>query len=440
MKSSVSSSRWILSLIAGSLLLNLIACGKLTVIERLTPTVPPPTTEPKPSPINARSAQQSPSPRSLEGVASSTPVPPLPEPTQVPQLRSTPLEVHFTMEAGDCGTTPSRLPEDYTALKMRKSIEERLPRLQNAVLVDVTATCIDLYGSPGDKESITFPVVTGWKYLYRAGDKLLEVSTRADGVVDLQEKSLEDFYRDSAAIEGWVLDSDEVIKTLQDLKLPMRDSGWFRVHTWPINGINRAAWTVPYHLGDQSVFIVDASSGQILCPLEREKQTYQECVIPNSSGAEATSPGLQLVTATPEPQSYTITINTAPPYYKGTVPFTYTAVVDPQQHNAELAHVFSTFRTDFSYKNKPSPLKKLATGARTVDAKTGELLAEASLAEEDTGGYWIEETHFANGKAVFRARSHFSSETAFKDDEQVVEGTKRDEYYFIWTGGVFAPQ
>ncbi len=334
----------------------------------------------------------------------------------------------------ECESFQGFPPAEYTALNVSNMLRDSEPSLQDAVLIDVWASCIGFYRIPQDPNQYSFPAVTGWLYIYRIGDRMLTVSTLASGVFDIDETSLDTFNRESPAIEGWTIDSNEVIEILDRNKLPMRDDGGvLRLHMWPINGINRPAWTVPYHLGGQQAFIVDASTGQILCPINEETE-YQECVFPS---AKPTPTGFRLVEATPGMLSYEVEVYKAPLYYRGEVPFTFRAVVDPQQDLIVVAYVFAEWTTSFGYADEALRSIGIATSAITADSDSGQIRAMAELDEMVEDGIWIEETHFTNGHLSFQARSFFSPGIGEKEKEEVIEGVKETDYYFYWPVGLW---
>jgi hypothetical protein len=333
----------------------------------------------------------------------------------------------------DCESFEGFPPAEYTALNVSNMLRDSLPSLQDAVLVDVWASCIGYCRIPQDPNRQSFPVVTGWLYIYRAGNRMLTVSTLASGVVDIDETPLDAFYHESPAIEGWTIDSDGVVDILERFRLPMRDDGGiFRLHMWPINGIDRPAWTVPYDLGDRRVFLVEASTGQILCPINEENK-YEECVLPS---AKPTPTGFRLATATPPMLAYEVKVHIAPPYYRGEVPFTFLAVFDPQQDMIVVAHVFSEWTTTFGYADEALRVSGIATSAITEDPNSRQILAMAELDEMVPGeGIWIQETHFTGGHLSFQARSFFSLALGEKENEEVIEGVKETDYYFYWPVG-----
>jgi hypothetical protein len=207
------------------------------------------------------------------------------------------------------------------------------------------------------------------------------------------------------------------------------DGGIFRLHMWPINGIDRPTWTVPYDLGDRRVFLVEASTGQILCPINEENE-YEECVLHSEN---PTPTGFRLATATPVMLVYEVKVSKAPTYYRGEVPFTFRAVIDPQQDMIVVAHVFSEWTTKFGYADEALRVSGIATSAITANPKSGQILAIAELDEMVPGeGIWIEETHFTGGHVSFRARSFFSFGIGEKEKEEIIEGVKETDYYFFW--------
>jgi hypothetical protein len=349
------------------------------------------------------------------------------QPTQTPELEA---YLSSSFEGVDCESFQGFPPDEYTALRVRGLLEDSLPSLQNAALVDVWASCVDLYRIPNDPDRSSFPVVTGWLYIYRAGDRMLTISTLATGVVEQTVGSLDSFYRGSPTVEGWAIDSDEVIEILQDFGLPMQqDGGIFRLHMWPINGIDRPAWTVPYHFGDQRLFLVDGSTGQIICPID-EEGNYEECVLPST---KPTPTGFRLATATPSMLEYEVKVHVAPPYYQGDVPFTYSMVLDPQQDMIMVAHIFPGWVTKFDYDDEVLRLSGIATSAITVDPDTKEILAMAELDEMVPGeGIWIVEAHVTNDEVSFLARSLFSLAFGEKLEEEIIAGTKQTDYYPYW--------
>ncbi len=334
------------------------------------------------------------------------------------------------MSGAICESFSGFPPQEYTALQVRKLVEKSMPELQTASLVDVYAGCIATFATDNQKK-ILLPVVTGWIYYYRRDTKLIVVNTRADGVVDAKQGEVNQFYRESAPIKGWTVDSSEVIEIARRLELPLRDSLIMRVHMWRVNGIDTPAWTVPYHLGGQQLFLVDASSGQILCPVDEKTSTFSECVLaPKAS----TTSALALRTATPMPLSYDATLLVRPLFYKGDMPLKYKELLDRQRNLIVIAHIFSDWTTRFTYKDSAMESNGIASHATTVDSVTGKLLAEADLDELVPGqGIWIKETHYTNNQVGFQARSFFPiGKLGDKQKEIILNGVKQREYYFIW--------
>ena len=217
---------------------------------------------------------------------------PTPLPTSLP-------ECYLSTSFGeiDCDTCKDFPPPEFTALAVSEKLVDIVPQVKGADLVDVYASCIDLYRIPNDPNEKAFPVVNGWLYRYRLAGRIIVVNVISNGVVSTEQQTASDFDLKSQAITGWSFDSDEVSALADRHGLPLReDAAIFRVHMWLINGVSRPVWTVPYALGGGMLFLVDASTGQVLCPLS-ENGEFAECVVDNEIKKQ---PASTMVTATPE--------------------------------------------------------------------------------------------------------------------------------------------
>jgi hypothetical protein len=138
------------------------------------------------------------------------------------------------------------------------------------------------------------------------------------------------------------------------------------------------------------------------------------------------------------------TMEMAPPFYKGTVPFSYIdkAIYLPgglgsPAIDIPLYHEYPNWRTLFIYTSNMSAIEGLPDGAQTVDTQTGRVLAEAKRLSLVRGqGFDIEERHYGPvGELIFQCRSRISFGTGWKVRETDAMGKKDLEYYFLFPSG-----
>jgi hypothetical protein len=138
------------------------------------------------------------------------------------------------------------------------------------------------------------------------------------------------------------------------------------------------------------------------------------------------------------------TMEMAPPFYKGTVPFSYIdkAIYLPgglgsTTIDIPLYHEYPSWRTLFIYTSNMSAIEGLPDGAQTVDIQTGRVLAEAKRVSLVQGqGFEIEERHYGPGdELIFQCTSRISFGTGWKVRETDAKGKKDAEYYFLFPAG-----
>ncbi|MCK4735460.1 MAG: hypothetical protein KAT65_23605 [Methanophagales archaeon] len=135
------------------------------------------------------------------------------------------------------------------------------------------------------------------------------------------------------------------------------------------------------------------------------------------------------------------TIHMSPPFYEGSIPFTYRHMTveltpPPCASYIEIHHDFGDFQNLFIYENQTLKFNGIPNGAITMD-KSGNRLAEARFlgfieSENKTKLITIEEFHYDNGKLIFYCKSHIDDFPSYKIKELDIIGKKGEEYYYIY--------
>ena len=114
------------------------------------------------------------------------------------------------------------------------------------------------------------------------------------------------------------------------------------------------------------------------------------------------------------------------------MPVTYKEWVDPADSNLVKGHILKDWITRFEYADEDLKQSGIASEAMTVDPDTYKILATGQFLKKDTEGIWITETHYRDEKPIFQARSRFSSFLGIKNQEEVIEGEKEQDFYPFW--------
>jgi hypothetical protein len=136
-----------------------------------------------------------------------------------------------------------------------------------------------------------------------------------------------------------------------------------------------------------------------------------------------------------------ITINIAPPFYKGSLPLEFQDRVIERHGFAANFQVtfimnFGEWYNQFIYLDLDTKNYALANGARSIELPTGLVLAEAKLIDSFIGTdkpAVVEEWHYdKQGRVIFKRKSYFDIGTGCKVSETKSFGVKDKEYFFIW--------
>jgi hypothetical protein len=155
--------------------------------------------------------------------------------------------------------------------------------------------------------------------------------------------------------------------------------------------------------------------------------------------------GKQLMRQLPESLgpvvSHEITINIAPPFYKGSLPLKFQdRVIETHGPGVNFRVTFimnfGEWYNQFIYLDLDTKNYALANGARSIELPTGLVLAEAKLIDPSIGTdkpAVVEEWHYdKQGRVIFKCKSYFDIGTGFKVSETKSFGVKDKEYFFIW--------
>ena len=135
------------------------------------------------------------------------------------------------------------------------------------------------------------------------------------------------------------------------------------------------------------------------------------------------------------------TVFIKPPFYSGPLPLKYHAKSiavfgGPYSStgNIPLEHKFPEWQTFFLYIKTESLLHCLPDGAITIDPGTRRIVAEAKILDIIKGsGVEIDEYHYGDeGNLIFQCTSVISFGGNFKTKENVKQGKKIKDYYFIF--------
>lgn len=145
---------------------------------------------------------------------------------------------------------------------------------------------------------------------------------------------------------------------------------------------------------------------------------------------------------------HNVTLNMRPDFYKGSMPLEFESISKGfpgggmMGFSITLIHDFGDWDNLFIY-DSSGPMPDIPSGAVAIRKKDRQLMAESRFVrfeknERGMSDMVIEEIHYdKNGEyPIFYSTFTVNFSEGFKKDEKNVKGKKRQDYFFLWPGGM----